>query len=202
MLKKLQINMKEKYINLILTSLLYAILGLIVYWGTLLAVFSFYDYFRSIKLSPSILQLVYGLIGLVAWLNAWHYFTKLKKYSAHQMWRLYYQKEKKKIYLTIVLTVLALILLSAFRRGIPLNSLLTNLAHLSTIPWTIGQTMIFLVNLNVRRYLPVLEPINQLGWILSLIFEFVFFYYVSRIILWRPRKRQKKLKENYDLTKK
>lgn len=184
----MEINLKQiRRINLIGNILFYSFLILIVYWGTLLAIFSFWSFGKSFKLGPDYFQAVFGLIGLVSWLNFFHYYKRLKKYTVSQLARQFYKKEKKKIYLTAALTVIFVIVFKAAQAGFNLPAWAQNILHLSSLPWSFGDSVIFIVGLNVRRYIPALEIVNELGWLLSLTFEIIFFYYISRLVFWRPK---------------
>jgi len=177
----------KKTINLLLTIGLYSLLIYVVYWGTLLAFFSLWDFFKNIRLGANFIQVVYGLIGLVGLLNFWHYHKKLKKYTAWQMWRTFYNREKKKIYFTIAITVVYVIVFKLVQKGLNLPPFAQGLFHILTLPWTFGDGVVFLVSLNVRRYFSFLTFFNQTGWLLSLMLEIYFIFFISRIVFWRPK---------------
>jgi len=186
----------NKYFIWALNNVAYALLALSFYWGTMLAIFSFQEFFRTFRISPNFFQAVYGIFGLVAWLNAGHYFKKIRRVGVILLWKNYYNKEKNKIILTIVLTSIFVTVLELFKRGLNLSGIGLTIMNLLALPWAFGSSVIFIIDLNVRRYVPILEPINELGWLLSLAFELVLFNYISRIVFWRPKRSKKNNEKN------
>ena len=182
--------MNTKSLNFILNTIVYFLLALSVYWGGALAGFSFWEFYRTIKFSPNFFQAVYGLLGLIAWLNAWYYFKKIRKQGTLSLWRQFYAKEKEKIYFTVIGLVIFLILFKMSQKGLALPGVVGTLLHFLSLPWAFGENVIFLIGLNVRRYAPVLEIINQFGVLVSLAFEIVLFYYLARIAFWRPGRKK------------
>lgn len=171
---------------------IYLLLGLSVFWGTFLFIFSFLDFFRTFKLTPNFFQAAFGFIGLIAWLNAWHYYKRIKKFGVAYLWQQFYQKEKKKVHLTIALGVIYFLAFQAFFKGVRFPEPVSATLYFMSLPLSFGDSVIFIVDVNLRRYLPALTMVNKLGWILGLTFEVIMFYYLSRIIYWRPKKKVKK----------
>jgi len=128
------------------------------------------------------------VFGLIAWINAWHYLKKMKKFGGITLWQKFYSKEKKKIFLTVILTLLFIIAFRAAINGYQFPNLVETVLFFSSLPWAFGDSIKFIIDVNIRRYLPVLSPINNLGWIIGLTFEIVLFFYISRIVFWRPKK--------------
>ena len=172
--------------NLILNTIVYFLLALSVYWGTALAFFSFWEFYKSIKFTPDFFQAVYGLLGLVAWLNAWYYHKKIKKQGVIALWQKFYAHEKGKFYFTIIALVLFLVLFKSAQQGLALPEFFGTILRFLSLPWAFGENIIFIIGLNVRRYAPALEVINQLGALVSIAFEIVLFYYIARVVFWRP----------------
>lgn len=182
--------MDTKTLNKILNTIIYFLLVLSVYYGGALAFFSFWEFYKSIKFSPNFFQAVYGLLGLIAWLNAWYYYKKIRKQGTIALWQQFYAKEKGKVYFTVIGLVTFLILFKLGQRGVSLPEILNTTLHFLSLPWAFGENIIFIIGLNVRRYAPALEIINQLGILVSLTFEIVLFYYLARIAFWRPGRKK------------
>lgn len=187
----------KKYLNLAINFGVYFLLILSVYWGGLLAWFSFWEFYKSFRVSPNFFEAVFGLLGLVAWLNAWYYFSKIRKQGVVFLWVKFYNAQKNKFYFTIIGTIIFIVVFKLAQQGvIVLDSIIGTVFHFLSLPWAFGENIIFKISLNIRRYAPALNVINQLGWLMSLAFEIVLFYYLSRIVFWRPKNKKSANKGN------
>lgn len=178
--------MRDKVLN----TIIYFLLVLSVYWGGALAFFSFWEFYKTLKLTPDFFQVVYGLLGLVAWLNAWHYHNKIQQHGVTALWQKFYAREKGKFYFTVIALGIFLVLFKLAQRGLVLPGIAGTILHFLSLPWAFGENIIFILGLNMRRYAPALEAINQLGVLISIAFEIILFYYLARIVFWRPGKKR------------
>ncbi|MAF14113.1 MAG: hypothetical protein CMI53_04460 [Parcubacteria group bacterium] len=190
---------KDEKIIILIKYFIYFLLVLSAYWGTLLSLFTFIDFYKTFKVSPNFFQAVYGLIGVIAWINAWYYLKRIRKFGITYLWQKFYQKEKKKIILTIILAIIYFFAFQAFFKGVNFPEAINSILFFLSLPLSFGDSVMFILDVNVRRYLPALLVINKLGFILGLTFEVILFYYLSRIIYWRPKIKNKPEPKNKPL---
>ncbi|MDA2922452.1 hypothetical protein MYX07_04280 [Patescibacteria group bacterium AH-259-L07] len=176
-------------LNLIITILIYGLIALSLLWGTILAIFSFREFIISLTIYPDFFQLVFGFSGLAVWINGIHYIRRIHTLGVYQLWTDFYNKDKKKIILTAILTSVFLFLITVGRSILPYNTTFEKIIQIIQLPWILGGQFNFLISLYTRRFLPFLEPLNNLGWLINTSFQIIAFFYISKIIYWRRAKK-------------
>ena len=178
--------MKSK-INFIIDISIYALIILSLWWGSILAIFSFREFIISFKFSPDVFQIFFGVLGLSAWLNGVHYIRRIHRTGVTQIWKLFYKKDKRKIITTAILMAVFLFLITVGKFILLANNTIEKIMQIIQIPWIVGGQLNFLISLYVRRFITVMTLINNFGWLINFFFQMVAFFYISRIIYWRPK---------------
>lgn len=70
-----------KIVRFFINIIIYFLLVLGAYWGTLLAILSFTEFFRTIAYSINLIQAILGLVGFLLIYNSYYYYKKIKKFK-------------------------------------------------------------------------------------------------------------------------
>ncbi|MCH8049278.1 hypothetical protein IH979_01030 [Patescibacteria group bacterium] len=167
----------------------YLLILLSIYWGTLFALFSFLNFLRGSTFAD-VFQLVFTALGLMAWVNGIYYVKRVRKDGAIKLWKDFYNKKPSVVNWTAGLTLAFLIILFLAQQSIINNQQFLSVFRWLLLPWIFGEFILTVIRTNTRdiAYLP---SFDQIGWLLSLTFEVIFFYYIAKLITWRPRVKRK-----------
>ena len=165
--------------------LLFLLLGGTVYWSTLLGVFAVIRFASDIRFFTFVFLVVTLLIPVFAWLNLIYYIRVSKKERIIDRWTRWIDDRRDEWLMTVVLTAASELILVLIAVGlIDVASIGGGLMSLILFPTTLVNVLLLIVAQGTDQYVPALSIINDLGFLLSIYAQMVFFYYFSRFIFW------------------